>query len=741
MHLLRLPAQPGRTVDIDAQLPDLLRQRLALAGITTLWTHQAQMLDHVHAGQHAILTTGTASGKSLAYQLPLIEQLLNDEQASALYLSPTKALAHDQLRALRAFKLPQIRAAVIDGDTPTAERDAIRRTANVLLTNPDLLHHSLLADHRRWATFLSRLRFVIVDEAHTARGVFGGHVALVLRRLRRIAGRYRANPTWMLASATVGNPSAHASALTGLDVTAITEDGSPRGPLDIGIWQPGTDEHGRRSSLAESGRLLAGFIASDVQTLVFARSRKAVETIALIARERLEGQRGANGADLADAVAAYRGGYLADERRDLEQRLRDGQLRGLAATSALELGIDVSGLDAVVLCGWPGTIASFWQRVGRAGRSADAAVAVLVADDDPLDQYIATHPTALENTDTEHALVDPANPHLLVGHLRCASQEAPLTDDDAADLFGPTAPSLLHADVAAGVLRRRQEQHYWVGRQRASEAVSLRSASTRQVRIVDRATGALIGDVDEPRAHWQVHPGAVYLHQGRQLVVAELDLDSGIALVEEPAALAVRTRPRSDTDIDVVDVLDTTAQRHVTTFLGRVKVTSQVTGYDVLALGSDEIVDRIALSLPPVELDTVAVWYCLADSTLRSINISPSATPGTLHAAEHAAIGMLPLLALCDRWDIGGVSTAHHPHTQAPTVFIYDGYPGGIGLAERAYQQFDNHQRVTLDRVQACTCANGCPSCIHSPKCGNGNEPLDKRGAIKLLRMLAHAQA
>jgi DEAD/DEAH box helicase domain-containing protein len=750
VHLERLPARPGEPVPFPDDLPETLRGRLEHAGIHQLWSHQAAAWSRARAGEHLVVATGTASGKSLCYQLPVFDRLLADDKAVALYLAPTKALAHDQLRSLRGFRLPQVRAAAIDGDTPPPEREAIRRTANWVLTNPDLLHHGLLPNHRSWRDLLHRLAFVVIDESHVARGVFGGHVALVLRRLRRLAERYGADPTFLLTSATIGNPGEHASALTGLEVAELTRDGSPRGPLDLGLWQPPfVDDPGwdpelgldgaptaRRSLLRETGDLLASFVAADVQTLVFTRSRKGAEVTAVVARERLGDATTPDGVRLADTVAAYRAGYLADERRDLETRLRSGALRGVAATSALELGIDVAGLDAVVLAGWPGTSASFWQRLGRAGRAGGAAVGVLVAQEDPLDHYLVAHPEELLGRPPEDAIVDPTNPYLLAPHLRCACQEAPLTDEEAITWFGGTAPAALAADVDAGRLRRRADQHFWISRRRAAGEVDLRSAGGATVRIVDADTGALVGDVDEARAHRQVHEGAVYLHQGRQFEVRTLDLDRHVALVTEAPRLAHTTRPRSDTDVRVLEVLESAAWGEVTVALGRVEVTTQVTGYEVLRLGSDEVLDRIELDLPPIELVTVAVWYVVPEALLTTAGLSPAAVPGSLHAAEHAAIGMLPLLALCDRWDLGGLSTALHPDTGAPTVFVYDGYPGGAGLAERSFRRFAEHQARTRETIATCRCRSGCPSCVQSPKCGNGNDPLDKGGAVQVLDLL-----
>ena len=739
VHVRRLPARRARAVGFPERLPATLRSRLERAGISQLWQHQAETYERASDGEHLVIATGTASGKSLAFQLPVLDRLMTDDRAVALYLAPTKALAHDQLRVLRSYTLPQVRAAVVDGDTPSSERDAIRRTANLLLTNPDLLHHSLLPGHQRWGDLLHRLAYVVVDESHVARGVFGGHVALVLRRLRRLCERYSADPTFLLASATIGNPAEHAGELTGLQVASITLDGAPRGPVDVGLWLPpfeDEDQQARRSVLRDAGDLLARFVAAGVQTLVFTRSRKGAEVVALHAQERLGDATADDGARLADRVAAYRAGYLAEDRRQLEEALRSGRLLGVAATEALELGIDVSGLDAVVLAGWPGTTASFWQRIGRAGRAADAAVGVFVAQEDPLDHYLVTHPDELLGRDPEDAIVDPSNPYLLGPHLRCACQEVPLDSDEAVRWFGPSATELLARDVDDGVLRARAGRHHWISRRRASAQVDLRSAGGAPIRIVDAETGALLGDVDEARAHRQVHPGAIYLHQGRTYRVDELDLDRHLAVVSEAATTTITTRPRSDTDITIIDEREAQRWDVVDVRLGRVEVTTQVTGYDVLRLGSSEVLEHVELELPPLQLRTVATWYVVPESALSHAGITPSRVPGSLHAAEHAAIGMLPLLALCDRWDLGGLSTARHPDTDRPTVFVYDGYPGGAGLAERSFQRFPEHLRVTRAAIAGCSCDDGCPSCVQSPKCGNANDPLDKRGAIALLDLL-----
>lgn len=738
VHLTKVPARDARTVPLPDELPPSLVDRLQRMGADELYVHQLAVRDHALAGQHVVVATGTASGKTLAYQLPILETILEDDRATTLYLSPTKALARDQLRALRALKLPQLRAAVVDGDTSREERAAIQKTANFLLTNPDLLHHSLLPMHSSWATFLARLKFVVIDEAHVARGVFGSHVSLIIRRLRRLCDRYGASPTFILASATIGNPAEHASTLTGVDVVAVTDDGSARGPLDLGLWQPPFSDEAagkRRSLLRETGDLLASFVGAEIQTLAFTGSRKAAELIATFARERL-----GDDDPLRDQVMTYRAGYLPQERRDLETDLRAGRIMGLAATEALELGIDVAGLDAVLLAGYPGTIARFWQRLGRAGRAGAAAVGVLVAADDPLDQYLVHHPEELLGRPPEDAVIDPTNPYLLMPHLWCTAHELPIDDVEAAERFGPTAPGLLAEAVDLGRLRRRGDRHHWTSRQWPTREVDIRSAGGRDVTIIDTETGAMIGTVDGSRAPSTVHDGAIYIHQGATYEIAVLDLERGTAMAEPARNLHHTTRPRSDTDVSILGELDAMSWGPIDIRLGRVRVTTEVVGYDVLQMGSGEVLTHVPLSLPPSELDTVAVWYVLTDQLLADAGVPTVRVPGSLHAAEHAAIGLLPLIALCDRWDIGGLSTARHADTMAPTVFVYDGYPGGAGLAERSYRRLGEHLTATRATVAECRCADGCPSCVQSPKCGNGNDPLDKAGAVQVLDLLLSHQ-
>jgi DEAD/DEAH box helicase domain-containing protein len=701
------------------------------SGITALWSHQREAADFAHEGTHVVISTGTASGKSLGYLLPVLSDVVDGGDApsgrgaTALYLSPTKALAADQLARLSALAIPGLRAATYDGDTPPDERRWIREHCQYVLTNPDLVHHSLLPGHRRWAPFLRSLRYVVIDECHVYRGVFGSHLAALLRRLRRVAARYGSFPTFILASATVADPQTQASALIGMPVRPVTLDGSPRESMTFGLWEPGLTMSGRGSAISETADLLADLVIDGVQTVAFGRSRAGVEAVAASARRSLREVDPA----LGPSVAAYRGGYLPEERRELEGRLRSGGLRGLAATNALELGIDVSGLDAVLMAGWPGTCASLWQQAGRAGRSGSPSLAVLIAGDDPLDTYLVHHPEALFGRPVEASVFDPQNPYVLGPHLAAAAAELPITVADA-EVFGPTMFDLLEALVARGLLRRRPGGWFWTRPERATDHVSLRGTG-ETVRIVERSTGRVLGTVDGPAAHSSVHTGAVYVHQGKPFVVAHYDVaDAQAVVVAGDPGWSTRARSVSAFDIGRIEQSQTWGT--VELCFGSVNVRSQVTSF-LRILPGGQVLGEHPLDLPERSLRTRAVWWTMTQELLDAAGVPEDNIPGAAHAAEHAAIGMLPLVATSDRWDIGGVSTALHPDTGRPTILVYDGHPGGAGFAERGFHSARIWLSATRDAISACECVAGCPSCVQSPKCGNGNEPLDKAGAIALL--------
>jgi DEAD/DEAH box helicase domain-containing protein len=729
-HVEHVPARVGRTGDWPDWVAPLLVDRLRVAGIPAPYEHQVAAATHAWEGRHVVVATGTASGKSLAYLMPLVSALVGDPKATALYLSPTKALAMDQLRAIRALTLTAVRADTFDGDKAAPERDWVRAHANLVLTNPDMLHRTLLPQHTRWARFFKGLRYVVVDECHGYRGVFGSHVAHVLRRLRRLCAKYGADPVFVLASATVSSPEVSASRLIGAPVVAVTDDASPRGATEFALWEPpllDAEAGTRRSSPAETADLLTDLVIDGVRTIAFIRSRRGAESIAAQVRRQLAEV----APELGRRVAAYRAGYLPEERRALEAALQTGALLGVAATSALELGVDISGLDAVLLSGYPGTVASVWQQAGRAGRRGGEALAVFVARDDPLDTYLVHHPEALFGRPVEATVLDPDNEHVLDPHLCAAAAELPLVREDF-ELFGPRTEERLADLVRLGFLRHRPTGWYWARRDRATDLADIRSTGGAPVRIVEAATGRLLGTVDAAASHTTVHDGAVYLHQGDAYVVERLDLDADVALVraDDPD---FTTSAKDVTDIRIVETLRSVAWGDVTFSFGTVDVTNQVVGYLRKRIFTGEVIGDEPLLLPPRQLRTRAVWYTMTLDLLASHGVEWADIPGAAHAAEHAGIGLLPLFATCDRWDIGGVSTALHEDTGLPTVFIYDGYPGGAGFAERGYVAGVAHLRATREAIAGCGCESGCPSCVQSPKCGNGNNPLDKAGAVRLL--------
>jgi DEAD/DEAH box helicase domain-containing protein len=726
MHVEHIPARAGTSAPWPEWVPTQVVDIFASRGISAPWTHQATAASHAHAGRNVIISTPAASGKSLSYLVPAITAILAGE--TVLYITPTKALAADQLAAITSLGVPGLHAAVLDGDSTQAERAWARGHARYLLTTPDMLHCALLPGHARWSGFFSRLRYVIVDECHGYRGIFGSHVAHVLRRLRRVVAHHAgpdSPPVFMLASATIAEPGGCARQLTGLPAEEVTDDGSPRGSLAFALLEPPrTDSRTRRTTAtAHTADLLARLVQENVQTLAFIRSRRGAEAVALAARRHLDDT------GSAGQVAAYRSGYLAEDRRLLETALSEGRLTGLATTTALELGINISGLDAVLIAGWPGTWASLWQQAGRAGRTGKSAAAALIARDDPLDTYLVRHPDLLLRHPVEAAVLDPANAYVLAPHLAAAAAELPLTDDDL-DVFGPAALPVLDELTEAGQLRRRPAGWFAMRRTRTS----LRGTGAGPVRVVEKATGRLVGTVDDPSAHLLVHDGAVYLHQGDCYLVGELDLENRAALVL-PGDPGYSTVARDVTEIAVRDVAGHVRWGEAELRFGDVEVARQVVSY-TKRTDSGKSLGETPLDLPARRLNTRATWWTISAAARDELAAAGVNLGGAAHAVEHASIALLPLFATCDRWDIGGVSADLHPATGQLTVFVYDGHDGGAGYAERGFRAASAWLHATRQAISDCDCDRGCPSCVQSPKCGNNNHPLSKRGAIALLGAL-----
>lgn len=738
-HVEEIPARPAEYGEWPEWVHPALRHALEERGVQRLFRHQQQCAEAAWRGEDVVVATGTSSGKSLGYQLPVLSALAADERACALYITPTKALGSDQLQATLALTkdLPGITPAPYDGDTPVDARRAIRDQSRFVFTNPDMLHASILGSHERWARLLRHLRFIVVDESHTYRGVFGANVSLVFRRLLRLARAYGSEPTLVFASATSAAPAEHAELLCGRPVRAVDVDTAPTGERTVVLWEPGfiegaEGEHGapvRYAATTEAASIMGWLVREGARTLTFVRSRPAAEVVAMRAQEDLSA---AGRPDFARRIAAYRAGYLAEDRRALERALDEGDILGMATTNALELGIDVGGLDAVVMAGYPGTVASFRQQAGRAGRRGQGSLVVLVARDEPMDAFLVHHPEALLGRPVERSVFNPSNPYILRGHLYHAALERPLTSKDVDD-FG--AHDVVEQMCEEGLLRKRPRG--WFPAPDAEVTVSIRGGAGAEVMIVDVSDGRLLGTVDAARALTQVHEGAVYVHQGEHFVVQELNLDDYVALVE-PAQPDYTTRARSTTDIRILGEAHETRQLAKGVWVASVdvEVTDRVTGY-VVRLADGSVSEHIPLDLPAQHLETRAVAYTIDPLVLDSLGISAGEVPGALHAAEHAAIGLLPLIATCDRWDIGGVSTALHQDTLLPTVFVYDGHPGGAGMSDEGFARFHTWITATYGAVESCPCEHGCPSCIQSPKCGNGNQPLDKQAALKVLALLS----
>ncbi|MFO7772337.1 MAG: DEAD/DEAH box helicase [Dehalococcoidia bacterium] len=743
VHIERIPPQDATPGKLDARLHPDLQTCLESLGISTLYSHQAKAVNVIFGGNNVIIATPSASGKTLCYHLSTLDALLRDKSSRALYIFPTKALAQDQLRSLQQIARPlSLRAesdvvprgtvATFDGDTPRNERANIRRRARIVLTNPDMLHLGILPNHQSWAGFLRNLKYVVIDETHIYRGVFGSHVANVLRRLRRLCSSYGSNPQFICSSATIANPQEHAQNIVGLPFEAIIEDGSPHGEKYFIFWNPPfLDEArtSRRSPNSEAASLLSGLVQKGIRGLVFARTRKLTELIYIYTKGQLS-------PTLADRISPYRAGYLPQDRRRIERQFFDGELLGLVATTALELGINVGDLEATVLTGYPGSIASAWQQAGRSGRSTHSSLSFLVAHENPLDQYLMHNPDFFFSKNFDNAIINPGNPYILKPHLLCAAWEKPLHDEDEA-FFGANIGTMLTELEQEAKLRKRHHRWYPVPSiAYPAQDINIRAASGENYAVIDAGQGCLLETVEASVAFFQVHPGAIYLHQGESYLVKELDLVRHIAWVE-PSAADYYTQSMDITDLRVASVTKERNCRRVQVYFGDVDVTTTVVGFKRKKQLTEEVIAEEPLDLPPQNFRTRALWFDLPQGAISRIADGGLDLQGGLHACEHAAIGLLPLFALCDRNDIGGVSTALHPDTGKAQIFIYDAYPGGIGIVEKGFEMMTELWQATLKAVEACPCAEGCPSCVQSPKCGNNNQPLDKEAAIVLLQELA----
>ncbi len=723
----------AKPVGLPDGLDPGLVDALARAGVERLYSHQLAAYEAAERS-NLVITSGTASGKSLAFNLPVLDGIAAEPKNRALYLYPTKALAQDQARKLAQLRPPGLREAIYDGDTPKEERPAIRRKNNLVLTNPDMLHVGILPHHKSWGDFMANLGWVVVDEAHTYRGVFGSHVANVLRRLRRVARHYGSEPRFLLASATIANPVELAEKLVGTPFELIDDDGAPRAGREIAMWNPPLLDKAtgaRRSALSEAADLLAELVSQDVRTICFLKSRRGIELIQRFARESLE-RRGKP--ELAARIAPYRGGYTPQQRREIEDRLSRGELLAVVATDALELGIDVGELDAAICVTFPGTVASLRQMWGRAGRRR-RGLAVYVAGQDALDQFFCRHPEEFLERPVEAAILDHANDQIAGRHLIAAAYELPLSEQDA-EVFGPEWKQRADRLLEAGELRRVGGRLLPRRSDFVASRIPLRSASAESVAVIERESGEMLGLVEAERAFPTIHPGAIYLHLGRSYEVERLDVAERRAIVSAFDG-DWYTRPKKETDIYIERIHEQRQVAGVELNFGEVSVSEQVIAFQRVSISEQEPIDIVALELPEQSFVTQALWYVLPDRL--SAKLPPEVLLGALHATEHGQIAVLPLIAMCDRWDIGGLSTNVHFQTGRSTIFIYDGHPGGVGITRRGYDEFERLLGDAERLIAECPCESGCPSCVQSPKCGNLNEPLHKAGALELMGQMKGA--
>jgi len=736
VHVQPIPPRDATFGELDKPLHPALQARLESSSISSLYTHQASAINEARRGKNVMVATASASGKTLCYNLAVLETMLKDPNSRALYLFPTKALAQDQLRSLNELGCPEIISfggcATFDGDTPPSERAGIKRKAKVVLTNPDMLHLGILPNHKSWSRLFRNLKYVVIDEAHVYRGVFGSHVANILRRLRRLCASYGSNPQFICCSATIANPKEHAERLVGLPFEVIAEDGSPHGGKSFVFWNPPLIDEtgtGRHSSNSETTFLFTELIRKNIRSLVFTRTRKLTELIYIYTREQL-------GSSLGQLIKPYRAGYLPEDRRQIEHELFGGHLLGVVATTALELGVDIGDLEATVLVGYPGSIASTWQQAGRSGRGVSDSLSFLIAQDNPLDQYFMHHPDYFFGKNFESAITNSENLNILKPHLLCAAWEQPLTDSDGM-LFGIAFDKAVSELEVEGKLRKSVGRWYLYPRiAHPAQDINIRSTSGKNYSVIDASRGyELMEIVESSVAFFQIHPGAIYLHQGESYLVQKLDLENRAAVVV-PTDVTYYTQTKELIDIRILKTEREKSCSGIKVCFGEVDVSNTVVGFKKKMQFTEEVIGEEPLDLPSLRFVTQALWFGLPEAVIEQVAEAGLDFAGGLHAAEHAAIAMLPLFALCDRNDIGGVSTPIHADTGKAQIFIYDAYPGGVGIAAKGFEMITELWSATLQAIEECPCQEGCPSCIQSPKCGNNNEPLDKKAALLLLQGL-----
>ena len=728
VHTRIIEPEPPQYGTLDTSLPECIISYLDQNGIR-LYTHQCNAINYIRAGKNVILTTPTASGKTLTFNIPVFTALNADPDARALYLYPTKALSNDQLATLLQmahYTGISAKPAIYDGDTPQSRRAAIRDNSRIIISNPHEIHH-VLSWHMKWRPLFTNLRYIVIDEAHRYRGVFGSHIAMLIRRLSRLCLHYGSRPQFILSTATLANPEEFSSRLTGHSFKSVDGNGSPHGQKHYVLYNPFYDGVGERSTHEETKDLLVSCMKNDLQTLCFTGSRKMTELVTLWAREDARH----SSVQLADAICAYRAGYLPEDRRAIETHLKDGIMKGVVSTNALELGIDIGSLDAVIISGYPGTMMSTWQQAGRAGRKGAVSLAILVAQANPLDQYFMNHPEQFFSRSNEHAIVDTKNPYIVSGHLLCAAAELPLREDEDRVFFGDAFPQLLPELASTDLVRKTARGWVYSGRGRAADLVSLGGIPGETFRIM--CHGRMLETMDRAQAYREAHNGAILLHQGEMFLVKEMDLETHTVRVTE-ADVDYYTQPLKEVDLTIIEPLETREVNGVKCAFGVVEVTEQYTGYKIKR--GDTILGVEPLTLPPLTFRTKAFWLIPSPNTEQNILKRNLDFAGGLHGAEHALIALMPLHVMCDRGDIGGLSSAAYGENGEPVIFVYDGYEGGIGLTEKAYEILPDLFATAHALVRDCRCDDGCPSCIYSPKCGNDNQPLDKIATIMILKDL-----